>query len=64
VSGLEAGAKDCWPYSKKIKPTGNNRRYNIVSHCLMAQGASLRQYNGAESTVPSLVLTQRLDSFM
>jgi hypothetical protein len=25
----------------------------------MAQGASLRQYNGAESTVPSLVLTQR-----
>jgi hypothetical protein len=25
----------------------------------MARGASLRQYNGAESTVPSLVLTQR-----
>ena len=25
----------------------------------MAQGASLRQYNGADSNVPSLVLTQR-----
>jgi hypothetical protein len=25
----------------------------------MARGASLRQYNGAESTVPSLVLTQQ-----
>ncbi len=41
--------------------TGNKRRCNIVAHCLMARGASLRQYNGAESTgtVPSLVLTQR-----
>jgi hypothetical protein len=25
----------------------------------MARGVSLRQYNGAESTVPSLVMTQR-----
>jgi hypothetical protein len=32
---------------------------NIFAHCLMARGASLRQYNGAESNVPSLVLTQR-----
>ena len=31
----------------------------LLSKCLMARGASLRQYNGAEITVPSLVLTQR-----
>jgi hypothetical protein len=36
--------------------TGNNRRYNIVAHCLMAQGALLRQYISAGSDVPSLVL--------
>ncbi len=35
------------------------KKPNIVAHCLMTRGASLRQYNGAESTVPSLVLTQR-----
>ena len=32
---------------------------NNVAHCLMARGVLLRQYNGAESNVPSLVLTQR-----
>jgi hypothetical protein len=36
--------------------TGNYRRYNIVAHCLMTQGASLRQYISAGSDVPSLVL--------
>jgi hypothetical protein len=36
--------------------TGNYRRYNIVAHCLMVQGASLRQYISAGSDVPSLVL--------
>ena len=39
--------------------TGNYRRCKIVAHCLMAQGASLRQYISAGSDVPSLVLTQR-----
>jgi hypothetical protein len=36
--------------------TGNYRRYNIVAHCLVAQGASLHQYISAGSDVPSLVL--------
>ncbi len=36
--------------------TGNLRRCNIVAHCLMAREASLRQYNGGDSNVPSLVL--------
>ncbi len=36
--------------------TGNYRRYNIVAHCLMAQGAALRQYISAGNDVPSLVL--------
>jgi hypothetical protein len=36
--------------------TGNYRRCNIVAHCLMAQGASLRQYISAGSDVLSLVL--------
>ena len=44
--------------SRKIL-TGNYRRCNSVAHCLMAQGASLRQYISAGSDVPSLVLTQR-----
>jgi hypothetical protein len=39
--------------------TGNYRRCNIVAHCLIAQGASLRQYISAGSDVPSLVLAQR-----
>jgi hypothetical protein len=39
--------------------TGNYRSCNIVAHCLIAQGASLRQYISAGSDVPSLVLTQR-----
>ncbi len=38
------------------KLTGNYRRYNIVAHCLMAQGSSLRQYIIAGNDVPSLVL--------
>jgi hypothetical protein len=36
--------------------TGNYRRYNIVAHCLLAQGASLRQYISAGNDVPSSVL--------
>jgi hypothetical protein len=36
--------------------TGNYKRYNIVAHCLMAQGASFRQYISAGSDVPSFVL--------
>jgi hypothetical protein len=36
--------------------TGKYGRHNIVAHCLMAQGASLRQYISAGSDVPSLVL--------
>jgi hypothetical protein len=40
--------------------TGNYRRCNIVAHCLMAQGALLRQYISAGSLIPSLVLTQQL----
>jgi hypothetical protein len=40
--------------------TGNYRRCNIVAHCLMAQGALLRQYFSAGSVIPSLVLTQQL----
>ncbi len=42
--------------------TGNYRRYNIVAHCLMARGTSLRQYISAGSKIPSLVLTQRFIS--
>ncbi len=38
------------------KLTGNYRRYNIVAHCLMAQGSSLRQYISADNDVTSLVL--------
>jgi hypothetical protein len=38
------------------KLTGNYRRYNIVAHCLMALGSSLRQYISADNDVPSLVL--------
>ncbi len=38
------------------KLTGNYRRYNIVAHCLMAQGSSLRQYISAGNDVLSLVL--------
>jgi hypothetical protein len=42
--------------------TGNYRHCNIVAHCLMAQGALLRQYISAGSVIPSLVLTQQLFS--
>jgi hypothetical protein len=38
------------------KLTGNYRRYNIVAHCLMAQGLSLRQYISAGNDVLCLVL--------
>jgi hypothetical protein len=37
------------------KLTGNYRRYNIVAHCLMAQGSSLRQYISAGNDVSSLI---------
>jgi hypothetical protein len=33
--------------------TANYRHCNIVAHCLIAQGASLRQYISAGSDVPS-----------
>ncbi len=53
--------RQCAAKCKKAREilTGYQRRCNIVAPCLMALEASLRQYNGAVSNVPSLVLAQR-----